>query len=144
MVPSRFHNAYKHNQISTSSQGQGKLILMMYEGAIKFTTMALKSMEEGDIAGKATYIRKTHDIVNELSVSLDMKKGGEVTARLETLYQFILRQLTLANIKSDRGALESILKVLEPLQDAWSQIFNDPDFVMPEKKPVLKKITSRI
>lgn len=116
----------------------------MYEGAAKFTKMAIRSMEEGDIAGKATYIRKTHDIINELSVSLDMEKGGEVTARLETLYQFILRQLTLANIKSDRQALESILKVLEPLQDAWNQVFNGSDPVITEKPKVLKKITSRI
>ena len=142
MVPSRYHNAYKHNEVSTSSQG--KLILMMYEGASKFTTMALKCMDDGDIAGKATYIRKTHDIVNELSVSLDMKKGGEVAARLETLYQFILRQLTLANIKSDRAALESILKVLEPLYDAWKQLFDKGAIVVPEKKQVLKKIASRI
>jgi flagellar protein FliS len=142
MVPSRYHNAYKHNEVSTSSQG--KLILMMYEGASKFTTMALKCMDEGDIAGKATYIRKTHDIVNELSVSLDLKKGGEVAARLETLYQFILRQLTLANIKSDRQALESILKVLDPLYDAWKQLFDSGAIVVPEKKQVLKKIASRI
>jgi len=142
MVPSRYHNEYKHNEISTSSQG--KLILMMYEGAAKFTMMALKSMDEGDIAGKATYIRRTHDIVNELSVSLDLKKGGEVTARLETLYQFVLRQLTLANIKSDRAALESILKVLEPLQEAWSQLFDNADPVEQGKPPVLKKIASRI
>jgi len=143
MVPSRYHNAYKHNEISTSSQG--KLILMMYEGAAKFTTMALKSMDEGDIAGKATYIRKTHDIINELSVSLDLKKGGEVTARLETLYQFVLRQLTLANIKSDRKALESILKVLEPLQEAWRHLFENPHLIVDQKKPQpLKKITSRV
>lgn len=142
MGPSRYHNEYKNNQISTSSQG--KLILMMYEGAAKFTTMAIKSMDEGDIAGKATYIRKTHDIINELSVSLDLKKGGEVTARLETLYQFILRQLTMANIKSDREALESILKVLEPLQDAWGQLFNDTVFVEQEKPQTLKKIASRV
>ena len=142
MVSSRYHNEYKYNQISTSSQG--KLILMMYEGAVKFTMMALKSMDEGDIAGKATYIRKTHDIVNELSVSLDLKKGGEVTARLETLYQFILRQLTLANIKPDRKALESILKVLEPLLEAWSQLFDNTVPVGQEKPQVLKKIAARI
>lgn len=142
MVSSRYHNEYKYNQISTSSQG--KLILMMYEGAVKFTMMALKSMDEGDIAGKATYIRKTHDIVNELSVSLDLKKGGEVTARLETLYQFILRQLTLANIKPDREALESILKVLEPLQEAWSQLFDNTVPVGQGKPQVLKKIAARI
>ena len=142
MVSSRYHNEYKYNQISTSSQG--KLILMMYEGAVKFTMMALISMVEGDIAGKATYIRKTHDIVNELSVSLDLKKGGEVTARLETLYQFILRQLTLANIKPDREALESILKVLEPLLEAWSQLFDNTVPVGQEKPQVLKKIAARI
>ncbi|GJL79926.1 MAG: hypothetical protein NPINA01_29150 [Nitrospinaceae bacterium] len=141
MVPSRYHNAYKQNEISTSSQG--KLILMMYEGAIKFTKMALQSMEQGDIAGKAKYIAKTHDIVNELSVSLDLKNGGEVTARLETLYQFILRQLTLANIKADREALESILKVLEPLHDAWVQIFNN-QHTDQEKTQALKSIASKV
>ena len=142
MVPSRYHNEYKQNEISTSSQG--KLILMMYEGAAKFTQMALTCMDEGDIAGKATYIRKTHDIVNELSVSLDMKKGGEVTARLETLYQFVLRQLTLANIKSDRKALESILKVLEPLQEAWSQLFDNANQMEQKNPQVLKKIAARV
>jgi flagellar secretion chaperone FliS len=141
MVPARYHNAYKQNEVSTSSQG--KLILMMYEGAIKFTKMALQSMDKGDIAGKAKYIGKIHDIVNELSVSLDLKNGGEVTARLETLYQFILRQLTLANIKSDRQALESILKVLEPLQDAWGQIF-DSNQPQQQKTQSLKSIASKV
>lgn len=138
---SQYHNEYKQNEISTSSQG--KLILMMYEGAIKFTIMALQSMDKGDIAGKAKYIGKTHDIVNELSVCLDLKKGGEVTARLESLYQFVLRQLTFANIKSDRQALESIIKVLEPLKDAWNQIFNNQHSEK-EKTYVLKRIASKV
>jgi len=141
MVPARYHNAYKQSEVSTSSQG--KLILMMYEGAIKFTKMALQSMEKGDIAGKAKYIGKTHDIVNELSVSLNLKNGGEVTARLETLYQFILRQLTLANIKSDRKALESIIKVLEPLHEAWVQIF-DNNHAQQQNTQSLKSITSKV
>jgi flagellar secretion chaperone FliS len=141
MVPARYHNAYKQSEVSTSSQG--KLILMMYEGAIKFTKMALQSMDKGDIAGKAKYIGKTHDIVNELSVSLDLKNGGEVTARLETLYQYILRQLTLANIKSDRQALESILKVLEPLLDAWSQVF-DHNQTGQQNPSVVKSFTSKV
>ena len=141
MVAARYHNVYKQNEVSTSSQG--KLILMMYEGAIKFTKMAPQSMDKGDIAGKAKYIGKIHDIVNELSVSLDLKNGGEVTARLETLYQFILRQLTLANIKSDRKALESILKVLEPLHDAWAQIF-DNSHAQQQNTSAIKNFTSKV
>ena len=122
MVPSRYHNQYRKNEVSTSSQG--RLILMMYEGAIKFATMALQSIEKGDIAGQGKYINKTHDIINELSLALDLKKGGEVAQSLESLYQFMLSQLTLANIKSDRKALEIVIKILSPLAEAWEQLLH--------------------
>ena len=122
MAPSRYHNQYRENEISTSSQG--RLILMMYEGAIKFATMALQNIEKGDIAGQGKYITKAHDIINELSLALDLKKGGEVVHRLESLYQFMLSQLTLANIKSDRKALEMVIKILSPLAEAWEQLFH--------------------
>ncbi len=122
MVPSRYHNQYRRNEISTSSQG--RLILMMYEGAVKFATLALQSIEKGDIAGQGKYINKTHDIINELSLALDLKKGGEVAGRLESLYQFILSQLTLANIKSDKKALETVIKILTPLAEAWEQLYH--------------------
>ena len=121
MTPNKLFKNYEHTGISTSNQG--KLILLMYEGAAKFTKMAMTCMNNGDIAGKGTYISKAHDIINELSVSLDMKKGEEVSSRLESLYQFMLGQLTLANIKSERKALESVLRVLLPLQDAWEQLY---------------------
>ncbi|SVE17910.1 uncharacterized protein METZ01_LOCUS470764, partial [marine metagenome] len=98
MVPSRFRKEYSHNEIATSSQG--RLIIMMYEGAIKFINLAIEGVENKDLAKKGTYINKTHDIINELSLALDLKKGGEVAHKLEALYQFILHQLTLANIKS--------------------------------------------
>ena len=96
MGPSQYHNQYHKNAISTSSQG--RLIIMMYEGAIKFTTMAIKSIDEGEIAGQGKYISKTHDIISELSLALDIEKGGEVALRLESLYQYTLSQLTIANI----------------------------------------------
>ena len=120
MVPSRYHDQYRKNQISTSSQG--RLILMMYEGAIKFTTLAGESMTKGDLANQGKYIQKAHDIVNELSLALDFKKGGDVAPRLESLYQFALSQLTLANIKSDIKPLQAVLNILNPLLEAWTQL----------------------
>ena len=120
MVPSRFRKEYRYNEIATSSQG--RLIIMMYEGAVKFVNLAIEGVDNKDLSKKGKYINKAHDIVNELSLALDMKKGGEVAQKLEALYQFILHQLTVANIKSDRKALESILKVLVPLLDAWTEL----------------------
>ena len=94
----------------------------MYEGAIKNTKMAIQCLDNKDTAGLARHIRKTRDIINELSISLDMKVGQKTAARLESLYQFVLTQLTCANIKADRPALESILRVLTPLYEAWAEV----------------------
>jgi len=141
MGPSQYHNQYHKNAISTSSQG--RLIIMMYEGSIKFTTMAIKSIDEGDIAGQGKYISKTHDIISELSLALDIEKGGEVALRLESLYQYTLSQLTIANIKSDRKTLENIIKILSPLNNAWEQLFHTS--TNPEKgvQESPRKITSK-
>ena len=147
MVPHRFSNEYRHNEVATSSQG--KLIIMMYEGALKFVTLAIEGIDSKDLSKKGTYINKTHDIINELSCALDMKKGGDVAQKLESLYQFILHQLTLANIKSDRKALESIVNVLTPLMEAWKELLakNNNDQVNNghgnPSTHTKKKITSR-
>jgi flagellar secretion chaperone FliS len=141
MVASRYHNQYRRNEISTSSQG--RLIIMMYEGALKFTSLALHSIEKGDIAGQGKYITKTHDIINELSLALDLKKGGEVAMRLESLYQYMLSQLTLANIKSDKKALETVIKILGPLAEAWEQLFQASTSTGQDNNPPPKNITSK-
>ena len=117
----RYHRRYKYNEISTSNQG--KLILMMYEGAIKNLNLALNCIENKDVSGKGLHISKTHDIVNELSFALDLKKGGQISEHLERLYQYILRQLTLANIKrTDDRPLKDVKNILATLQSAWQQI----------------------
>jgi flagellar protein FliS len=79
-------------------------------------------MGQKDVAGRSRYILKAQDIINELSLALDMKQGGEVSKTLEQLYQFVLNQLIQANITSDKMYLESVIKVLSPLRDAWSRI----------------------
>jgi flagellar protein FliS len=141
MVPSRYHDQYRKNQISTSSQG--RLILMMYEGAIKFTSLAVESMAKGDIANQGKYIQKVHDIVNELSLALDFKKGGDVAPRLESLYQFALSQLTLANIKSDKKPLQAVLNILTPLLEAWTQLCDASTNTGQDEAAQPKNITSK-
>ena len=141
MSASRYHNQYRRDEISTSSQG--RLIIMMYEGAIKFASMAIQSIGKGDIVKQGEYINKTHDIINELSLALDLKKGGEVALRLESLYQYMLSQLTLANIKSDRKALETIIKILGSLSEAWEQMFHTTTNTVQGDHEPPKKITSK-
>lgn len=120
MSPQTSLRSYHINGISTSSPGQ--LVLMMYDGALQAVNQAIQCMAEKDIAGQSKYILKAQDIVNELSLALDMNQGGQVSKTLEQLYQFVLNQLMQANITSDAMYLESIIKVLTPLREAWSRI----------------------
>ena len=141
MVPSKYHDQYRRNQISTSNQG--RLILMMYEGAIKFTTMAAESIEKGDASNQGKYIQRAHDIINELSLALDFKKGGEVAPRLESLYQFILSQLTLANIKSDKKPLQAVLNTLNHLLEGWVKVYEASTNTSEDGTEHPKNITSK-
>lgn len=120
MSAARYYKQYSHNEISTSSQG--KLILMMYDGAIKNVKLAMRCLEKKDIAGRGMHIRKSHDIINELSLALDPKKGADIAQKLERLYQFMLSQLILATIKAEAKPLESVLNVLYTLQEGWKQV----------------------
>jgi len=111
---------YSTNQITTASQAN--LIVLMYEGAIRHPRQALESIEGKDAAGMAGSIQRARDILNELSIALDVQQGKDAARRLESIYQFAMSQLTLANIKAEGAPLEAVIRVLTPLLDAWTAV----------------------
>ena len=113
------YTKYKQAAVMTASREQ--ILLMLYEGAIKFTKLALKAMEEKKIAERGTNIMRAYDIVMELQATLDHKVGGDLSLQLEQLYLFMMDQYTKANIKSDAEPLKSNIKILENLYDGWKQ-----------------------
>lgn len=110
-------NKYKQTSVTTASRGQ--VLLMLYEGAIRFSKLAVEGIKKNDRAQKGTYIGKVQDIVNELSLSLNHEVGGEISRDLERLYNYMIEQLTEANMKNDEKPLETIIKLLETLLDGW-------------------------
>jgi flagellar protein FliS len=113
-------NQYKRTEVATADQG--KLILMMYDGAIKFVEIAKNKLRENDMAGKGIYISKAQGIISELMASLNMEGGGEIALSLEKLYAFMNRQLRIANVNKDIKPLDIVLKILKELRDAWGRI----------------------
>lgn len=122
------YNAYQRANVNTASQG--RLVVLLYEGAIKQLLGAISYIEDsGKIAPKniekfGICIQKTQAIITELQVSLDMEKGGEIAKNLMSLYIFFNEELTAANISHDKKKLESILKMVKDLADSWRQIAN--------------------
>lgn len=115
-------NAYqKYKNTAVTSASKEKILLMLYEGAIKFVKRAIKACEDKNIAERGLNIGRACDIVMELNNTLDHKIGGEISSNLEKLYIFITDQLTKANISGDPKYLQDSLKILETLNEGWVQ-----------------------
>jgi flagellar secretion chaperone FliS len=114
------YNQYKQTQITTANQG--KLIVMLYDGAIKFLNIALDSMSPRTYDVVNNNIIKAQDIITELLLSLNMDEGGEISQNLFNLYMYFKRQLLEANIKKDPEIVKHVVKLLKELRDAWEQI----------------------
>jgi len=119
MIKREVH-AYKHNEISTASRL--RLIVMMYDGVIRYLEEYKKKLKEGDIAGRGMYLTKAQRVIGELQESLNKKQGGEVSQNLENLYNFINASLTQANIDGNASNIDHSITILQNLRDAWSQV----------------------
>lgn len=109
----------KYKETSIQSASREKILLMMYEGAIKFTKKAIMACEQKNIAERGMNIGRAYDIIMELNNTLDHKIGGELSLNLERLYNFMTEQLTKGNIGGDPEPLKVVLKLLETLNEGW-------------------------
>ncbi len=117
--------AYLQTQVTTTSQGE--LLLLLYDGAIKFLTQAKERMAARDMAGKGVLISKALDVINELDSSLNAEKGGELADNLHKLYFYCSTRLLSANLKLDPNLIDEVIKVLSGLRGAYAQIVNTPE-----------------
>ena len=111
-----------YQETAVITQNKPKLVVMLYDGAIKFLKMAIKEIEAKNPEEKGKYINRAQDIINELNAVLDMESGGETAMNLRRLYLFIDQHLTEANIKQDIQKIEEVIKLLEELNQGWKAI----------------------
>lgn len=111
----------KYKKASVESASKEKILLMLYEGAIKFIKLAKEAGEEKKVKERGELIGRAYDIVMELASTLDLKVGGSMAANLEQLYIYIMEELTRGNITGDPKHLDNSLKVLNILYDGWVQ-----------------------
>ena len=113
--------AQKYKETSVQSASKEKILLMLYEGAIRFMKQANLAIDRKDIAARGINIGRAFDIVNELNNTLNHDVGGEIAMNLEQLYMFITEQLTKSNATGQKKPLEDALKVMETLYSGWTE-----------------------
>ena len=115
----------QYNQVQIQTANKGKLIVMLYQGAIRFMKRALILLNKKDMEGKGNALIRSQDIVLELLYSLDqglLDQGDELAVNLQGLYLYCYRRLVHANVHMDTEAVEEVIKLMENLLQAWEQI----------------------
>lgn len=112
-----YSNSYQNNQVMTASPEQ--ILIMLYDGAIRFVRQAKFAIEDGRQADKATAIGKAVAIITEFSNTLDYEVGGEIALDLNQLYDFMIRELSAVNARSDAARLEPVEKILLDLREGF-------------------------
>lgn len=112
-------NPYQQTQITTASPEQ--LLIMLYDGALRFLGQARQSLEAGQQLPKREAVSKAMSIISYLADTLDHQAGWDHSEELDGLYGFMLRELTKVNLANDPAALTVVEDLLTGLRDTWGE-----------------------
>jgi len=113
-------NEYKTNEVMTASRT--KLVVMLYDGAIRNLKLAKLSIGDRNIEKTNTCIIKAQKILSEFMSTLNLEDGGDIARDLMSLYQYMYQRTIRANIDKNPDILDEVIVYLDELRDAWSQI----------------------
>ena len=112
------YNIYKQNAVNMASSQQ--LLLMLLDGAVKYTKIARMAILNKDIARAHKELVRVQDIFLELMITMD--KNTNYMEDLYNLYNFIKNELVKANMKKDVKIIDEILPIIEEIRDMWYEV----------------------
>src|SRR5688572_6009930 len=116
----RAANVYQQTQVQSRSPLE--LVVLLYDGAIRFMTEAREAMGRRDLVAKRDAISRSMAIIGELHATLNMNEGGQIAVSLDALYSYVNARLLDANMKGDVGAIDESIKLIGQLREAWAHI----------------------
>lgn len=120
MVSAGSYRQYRQVQVTTS--GRGTLVVMLYNGAIRSLRLASELLREGEMGRKGDQIIKAQDMVMELNLALDLKRGGDLARNLRRIYLYVYRILSEANFRKSTAGIEEAIRLLSTLREAWQSV----------------------
>lgn len=114
------YQAYRNAELQTVSQRD--LIVRLYLGAERFLIQAQAAMQNRQIEMAHRSCLRAKDIFNELLMTLNFEKGGDIAEQLKELYVFLIWAITEANLKKDPAKVAELLPIVSTLREAWQSI----------------------
>ena len=121
---SRAAQAYR--RVESESRSPLELVVMLYDGMLRFLVEAREADGRKDLRARAKAISRTLAILAELQNTLDLENGGQVADQLDDLYTYATSRLLDVTLKQDVSGIDEVHKLLAPIRDAWGQIATQP------------------
>lgn len=111
---------YQQAQVVTADRG--RLLMLMYEGALRFLATAESALQGGELERFAIALGRAEAVIAELMHTLDFQNGGEIAKNLERLYRFMLDHLIDANLHKSSHHVAQVARILEIIAGAYRQV----------------------
>jgi flagellar protein FliS len=135
-----------YRQVATQTAPRGQLVLMLFEGAIRFLERALVGFTKDDPAEFNQTINnnviRAQDIISELNASLNLEAGGELAVHLRRIYDYLDYRLTQSNLKKEASGIRESIERLTVLRDAWASMLASQTIEMEPSAPALPELTA--
>jgi flagellar protein FliS len=111
-----------YRRVNAETRSPLELVVMLYDGAIRFVGEARDAADRNDIATRTRNVSRALAIVTELQNTLRIDEGGDVAKELDRLYSYMAARLLDSNVKRDRTALDEVHRLLSTVRDGWAQV----------------------
>lgn len=125
MIPNSAALKYKAVQVKTCSPGG--LLVLLYQGLLRFVGEAAVAMRAGERGRAGEKIERAHGILSELLAGLRRDHAPELCDRLQGIYLFCMGHLVEANLHQDPERIDAVARILTPLRDAFTQAVQSVD-----------------
>jgi len=114
------HQRYLQTAVETAHPA--RLVVMLYDGAIRFLNQAKEAMEQRNYDQQNLYLQKVQRILSELIGSLNFTQGGEIAENLFRIYTYLYNQLVQENLEDDLAKVQHAIALLSELREAWDTV----------------------
>jgi flagellar protein FliS len=130
------YSTYKRVDVETASQG--KLIVMLFNGAIQRAEEAKRQLEKGRLQNVHNNLIRAQDIIAELRGALNMS-AGEIARNLDRIYEYFQHLLIMANIRKDTAPIDECVRMMSTVRDTWQEVFEGAGKETPSTTPQLNQ-----
>jgi flagellar protein FliS len=111
-------------QVNIETASQGKLIIMLFNGAIRRAEEAIHEMDKKNTEAVHAHLIRAQEIIAELRSALNMEAGGEIARNLDRIYEYFQHLLITANLKKDPAPAREAITLMKEMRDTWQELFD--------------------